>query len=142
MRTRAFGALVLLFLSGCGGPGLVPIKTAPVDGTATFDGQPLENYRVFFFCAESDAKEPAFGQVKADGTFVVGVRKGNDGAIIGKNQIWLTYEPPIPELGPDEPWNPPPPKVKLPEKFLSRETSGLSVEVPTSGLKDYKIELK
>ncbi|XZE33571.1 hypothetical protein SH501x_004360 [Pirellulaceae bacterium SH501] len=130
-------------LAGCGG-GLIPIKTAKVTGTATFNGKPLEDYKVYFYCEQAEAKEPATGIVAADGTFTLGVRTAGDGAIVGSNKIWLTYDPPVPKevAGSDAAWNPPPPKVKLPEKYMSMDTSGLSVEVPSSGLADYKIELK
>jgi len=135
--------MTLGILAGCG-EKLVPIKTAKVSGTATFNGKTLENYKVYFYCDQSDAKEPSTGIVKADGAFSLGVRTAGDGAIVGSNKVWLTYDPPVPEqtAGLEVAWNPPPPKVKLPEKYMTMETSGLSVDVPSSGLVDYKIDLK
>lgn len=142
MRTACF-AIVFCFLTGCGG-GLPPIKTARVSGVATFEGKPLENYKIYFYCDQSEAKEPATGIVKPDGSFVLGVRVAGDGAIVGQNKIWLTYDPPVPEqtTGLEVAWNPPPPKVKLPQKYTSADTSGLTVEVTSAGLTDYKLELK
>lgn len=143
MTRFVFLLTILAMLLGCGG-GLVPIKTAKVTGTATFNGKPLEDYKVYFYCDQAEAKEPATGIVKADGTFTLGVRVAGDGAIVGANKIWLTYDPPVPEqpAGMELAWNPPPPKVKLPEKYMSMDTSGLTVDVPPSGIADYKIDLK
>jgi len=135
--------LCLMLVVGCGN-GLIPIKTAPVSGSATFDGKPLENYKVFFYCEASEAMEPSTGLVGSDGTFKMTVRNPGDGVIVGMNKVWLTYDPPMPEqkAGMETAWNPPPAKVKLPQKFMSGDTSGVTVEVSASGLTGYKLELK
>ena len=144
MRTVLF---VLLAASiGCGESGreVIPITTASVTGTATFNGKPLENYRVFFYCASDGANEPATDRIKADGTFTLSVRTPGDGAIVGSNKIWFAYDPPLPEEipGMEQGIAPPPATVKLPDKYLSGETSGLTVDVPESGLDNYSLELK
>lgn len=146
MRRTVCCCVLTLAAFGCGhsGPAIIPIDTAPVTGTATFEGKPLEDYRVYFYCEADAAKEPATDRIKADGSFTLSVRNPGDGAIIGSNKIWFSYDPPLPEEIPGQESGkaPPPPKVKLPEKYLSAETSGLAVEVPPSGLKDYKLDLK
>lgn len=143
MRSLLISVLIVLCVVGCG-PKITPIVTAPVDGVATFEGKPLENYRVFFYCEKDAAQEPATGRVGADGSFVLSVRTEGDGAIVGTNRVWLTYDPPLPEQTPgmETAVDVPEPAVKLPEKFTSAETSGISVEVPKAGLKGYKLELK
>jgi hypothetical protein len=115
-----------------------------VTGTATFEGQPLEDYRVYFYCATAPAPEPATGRVAEDGTFSLSVRTPDDGAMIGSNKVWLAYDPilPVEIPGQETGTPPPPPKVKLPAKYLSMEASEITVEVPKEGLKDYKLELK
>lgn len=132
----------LATLPGCG-PSITPIDTAPVSGTATFNGKPLKDYRVFFYNETAAAPEPANGLVQADGSFTLSVREPGDGAMIGPNKIWLTYDPKLPDEVPGMETGLPPPKpsVVLPKKFNSATTSGLMVEVPKEGLKDYKIEL-
>ncbi len=114
------------------------------DWSAFFNGKPLEDYRVFFYVKSAAANEPATDRIKADGTFTLSVRDPGDGAVIGENQIWFAYDPQLPEEIPglETGKAPPPPKVKLPEKYLSAETSGLSVSVTDAGLQDYKIDLK
>jgi hypothetical protein len=135
--------IVCLILNGCG-PSIIPIETASVSGVAKFEGKPLENYRVFFYCEAAEASEPATGLIKKDGTFTLTVRNPGDGGIVGSNKVWFTYDPPIEEEVPglESGKAPPPPSVKLPQKFQSAATSGLTVDIPKSGLKDYALELK
>ncbi len=144
MRETKWGLMVVLTL-GCGpsGPEIVPIETAPVTGTATYEGRPLEDYRVFFYNGEHPAQEPATGRIDAEGRFTLSVREPNDGAMVGSNRIWFTYDPELPEEIPGNEMGlaPPPPKVDLPEQFRSSETSQLTVDVPAGGLVHYKIEL-
>ncbi|MFM7928083.1 MAG: hypothetical protein ACKO9Q_10260 [Pirellula sp.] len=134
------GLLLTTALLGCG-DGLIPIKTAPVDGVVKFDGKAPENYRIYFYCEQAAAKESSSALIASDGTFRVTTRVQGDGAIVGLNQIWFSWDPPVPPSDSEE-WNPPTPTLKIPEKYLSRESSGLSVEVTNSGLKDYSIDLK
>jgi hypothetical protein len=123
---RLCGLVVVLFSLGCGysGPPIIPIDTAPVNGIATFEGKPLEDYRVYFYCASDAAKEPASDRIKPDGSFSLSVRKPGDGAIIGTNKVWFRYDPVLPEQTPglETAVNIPPPKVKLPEKYLDGES--------------------
>ncbi len=132
--------LLTTALLGCG-KGLVPIKTAPVSGVVKFNGKAPENYRIYFYCEQAAAKEPSSALISSDGSFRVTTRFDGDGAIVGSNQIWFSWDPPIPPSDSEE-WNPPTPTLKIPEKYLSRESSGLSVEVTDSGLKNYTIDLK
>ena len=135
---------LVLLLVGCG-DGLVPIKTASLSGTATYNGQPLDEYRVYMYLKEGHpAQEPSTGKVGKEGQFSMGVRKEGDGAIVGLNKVWLIYDPPAPkqEPGHESSWTPPPAKIKLPKKYMSPETTDLTVEVPDGGVSDYKLEIK
>lgn len=144
VRFIILGLLTVLVASACGDPALIPIETAPVTGVATYQGKPLESYRVFFYSSEHPAQEPATGLIGPDGRFSLSVRKADDGAIVGPNQVWFVYDPELPEEVPgmETGTPPPPPKVKLPAQYLDRHKSGLTVEVPPEGLKDYKLDLK
>lgn len=145
MRAVAWTVFVStsVFMFGCG-DGTIPIETAPVSGTATYEGKPLKDYRVFFYAADHAAQEPATGRVTEDGSFSLSVRESGDGAIIGNNKVWLKYDPPFEEseAGVDAPIVIPPPTIKIPEKYLDADKSGLTVEVPPEGLTDYKLELE
>jgi hypothetical protein len=99
---------------------------------------------VFFYAMGHPAQEPSTGRVAADGTFEMSVRQPGDGAIVGTNQVWVKYDPDLGEQDPDKGgWQPlPPPKVKVPDKYQSAETSGIVVEVPPEGLTEFKLELQ
>jgi hypothetical protein len=136
---------IILALAGCQNqPAIIPIETAPVNGTATYQGKPLEDYRVYFYAESAAAKEPATGKIDAEGNFTLSVRDPGDGGNVGKNVVWFAYDPTLPEEIPGRETGkaPPPPKVVLPKKYLNQETSGLSVEITKDGLKDYKLDLK
>lgn len=143
MRWMLPSLATVVIAIGCD-QGPPPIQTAPVSGTATYQGKPLEEYRVFFYISGGASQEPATGRVGPDGKFTMGVREPGDGAIVGLNQVWVKYDPEKPEQipGKEVPFVPPPPKVKIPEKYTSRDTSGITVEVPPEGLENYKLELE
>lgn len=132
-----------IFLAGCG-DDLVPIQTAPVSGKATYNGKPLTGYTVYFFVPGGAAEVPAVGDVGPDGAFTLGVRDEGSGAIVGLNQVWVKFTPEVPDNSAKGPVNtvpPPKPKVKIPKKYTSRATSGLTVEVPPEGLQSYELTL-
>ncbi len=93
--------------------GPIPIETAPVSGTATLNGKPLEDYRVSFYLMGHPAQEPSIGRVDANGRFTLTTRELNDGAMIGKNEVWLTYDPELPEEIPGRETGTPPPPPKV-----------------------------
>ncbi len=146
MSARFLTIFLVLFSAGCSGSGpeIIPIETSRVTGIATFQGKPLEDYRVYFYCDAAAAKEPATDRIKPDGSFDLSVRFPGDGAIVGLNKVWFSYDPLLPEEVPgmETGLAPPPAKVKLPEKYLSADTSGITVDVPASGLADHNLELK
>jgi predicted small lipoprotein YifL len=134
---------VLASLAGCGGGGPdIPLEdTVPVTGTATFQGKPLESYRVYF---SNEKNRTASGVTGADGRFVLGTNNQGDGAPVGTHKVWLMYEPNVEvAAGQETPEaSGPPPKVKLPAKYSNPTASGLTAEVPAAGLTDYKLDLK
>jgi hypothetical protein len=140
---------MLAFLAGCqGNPGPEPVieKVAPVSGTLTYRGQPLEHYQVTFLPA--DARRAAVGVTDATGKFTLGTNKENDGAPPGPNKVAVAFVgPPMPDtsvtdMPVDNPALLPKPKIKIPEKYNNPETSGLTQEVPEDGVTDLKIDLQ
>lgn len=135
-------ACVLACLAGCGGDNDIPFEdTVPVTGIATFQGKPLESYRVYF---SNQTNRTASGITGPDGRFTLGTNNQGDGAPVGTHKVWLMYEPNVEvAAGQETPEAAgPPPKVKLPTKYTNPTASGLTVEVPEDGLTDYKLELK
>ena len=64
-------------------------QVAPTRGTVTLDGKPLPGGRVMFEpIATGESKlvgKAAFGQIQADGSFVLTTYKEGDGAMIGSH---------------------------------------------------------
>jgi len=140
----ASAIVVSAALAGCGqtGPVATLEETVPVEGTITYKGQPLEFYSVMLL---AEGHRPAAGVTDPGGKFVLGTNRENDGAVAGKNGVAVVYVGP-PQNDPNEGINdftpPPPPKVKLPAKFQKVETSGVTVDVPSGGTRELKIELE
>lgn len=134
-----------LITSGCGGGSGPVAETVPVvtaSGTATFRGKPLEHYQVMLFPQDG---RPAAGMVDAAGKFVLGTNQPGDGAPAGTHRVAVTWiGPPStdPGQGVMEFTQPPPPTIKIPDKYANPETSGITVEVPESGTDAIVINLE
>lgn len=131
-------------LEGLHVPDPIPIETAPVTGTVTYQGQPLEDYRVYFYASDHPAQEPATARIDHAGRFSLSVREPDDGAILGINEVWFAYDPELPMQTPglETPFELPPPKVRLPEKYLDRERASLTIEVTAQGINDLALNLQ
>lgn len=120
-------------------------KVAPVSGTLTFNGQPLESYQVTFL--PTDGRRPAVGLTDVAGRFKLGTNDVDDGAPLGTNKISVVFAArssddsasasPI-----DDPALLPKPKISIPAKYSNPETSELIQEVPADGISDLKLDLK
>ncbi len=149
---RAFGWTVSICLVtgilGCGSSDRVKPsieKVAPVSGTLTFQGKPLENYQVTFL--PTDGRRPGVGVTDAEGKFKLGTNDIGDGAPLGKNQVAVNFAPPSTDDSTtsspiEDPALLPKPKVMIPAKYGNPSTSELTQEVPSGGLTDLKLDLK
>ena len=131
-------------VSGCGNgqPTGDVVPTVTAKGTLTHKGAPLAYHQVNFF-PEKDGR-PASGVSGEDGQFVLGTNAPNDGATTGSNRVAVQYVGPPntnPEAGMNDFSPPPPPKVKIDKKYTNIETSGLTIEIPSSGKSDIQIDL-
>ena len=140
--------LMLVGLSGCGkapGPKAVVEKVVPVAGTLTYKGQPLEYFQVTFLPV--DGRRPAIGVTDAAGKFKLGTNKAGDGAPPGASKVAIVFvgppsnDPPGQEKQIEDPALLPQPKIKIPDKYNNPETSGLTQDIPKSGLPNLKIDL-
>jgi len=138
--------------TGCGG-GYAPVgvqapakNVVKVAGTLTFQGKPLANYMVSFIPAEG--AHNAVGVTDSSGNFVLGTNKPGDGAAVGSYKVSVAFAGPPQDdsnqaLAPaPEPDAVPKPAIEIPAKYTDPNTSEITVEVPSGGLTDYKIELK
>lgn len=79
---------VATFLAGCNrGPQTPP--TAPVRGTVTFQGKPVEGAQVAFFCPQAGGR-PAIGTTDAEGHYTLSTFGVNDGALIGRHSVTIS----------------------------------------------------
>lgn len=73
-----------------------PYEFAPVHGTVAIDGVPMSGGRVMFAPiakeGSMDAGRRAFGEIQADGRYVLGTASSDDGAVVG--QHWITVYAP------------------------------------------------
>ena len=75
-------ALLVLFLSGCGGGSKA--GTYPVTGVVTFKGEPLPNAAVTFFPVQG---RPAAGMTNAQGEYFLSTFAAGDGAMSGTYSV-------------------------------------------------------
>lgn len=121
---------------GCGRDKL---DVAPAKGKVTYNGNALEFGSVVF---QPEKGIPARGDIKSDGTFVLGTYAETDGAILGKHKVRVTcnesqrpgYAAPTGEeagVG----------KSLIPKKYTRAQTSGLTEEVKAGGPNEFELKL-
>jgi hypothetical protein len=151
MRVQASGCfsflLTLACLSGCGSYSHTANveKVVPVSGLVTYQGKPLEGYRVVFI--PTDGRRPATGVTDSSGKFVLGTNTANDGAPPGTSKVSFAWEPPRSgepgqETINDTPDKMPKPKIKIPDKYTDPEKSGITQDVSKRGANDIKFHLQ
>lgn len=141
-------ALISMILPGCSqqvGPVGEVIPVVDAAGTVSFKGKPLEAFTVTFMPVSGE--RPASGISDADGKFRLGTNAAGDGAVAGPNKVAVVWTGPTladdTTSGPiDDPSKMPKPPVAIPAKYANPETSGITLEIPTSGTDDLKVELE
>lgn len=78
------GIALLGWMSGCGN---AEMKVAPVAGTVTLDGAPLERASVLFL---PDEGRPSFGVTDSDGHYILIYSKDDNGAEVGPCTVQVT----------------------------------------------------
>lgn len=129
-------ALCVVILAGCGGNPADYPDTAPVTGTVTLDGQPLEGARVSFTPQEGRSSS---GTTDAQGKYELNYTGDIKGSMLGTARVSISKEipdpdfvaPPAPKLeeGELDPGPPEPDMINsLPDRYRGRD-SELSAEV-------------
>lgn len=75
--------LAAALLGGCNGSGP---EVAPVTGRVTLDGAPLAGARIRFQ-PEATEGSPSYGTADLDGNFVLGYKRGQQGALVGWHTV-------------------------------------------------------
>ena len=156
MRLQSQRLIALLFVAsvclqaGCGGvSGPAGVEGgAPVKGTITYKGAPVEGATVTFHPASGG--KAAFGMTDAQGVYQLTTQAPQDGAVPGEytvtvSKVEIPASASVPEDHPDygKTLNQPEPEPKslLPEKYRDPKTSDLKGTV-ASGENQLNFELK
>jgi hypothetical protein len=103
------------------------LKTYPVKGKVTFkDGSPLTKGWVEFEPVDAEDKVNASGEIQADGTFVLGTLKTDDGAVAGRHRVIVVVQPDV-GTGPEDVTGAR--REIIAARFRSYDTSGLEFTV-------------
>lgn len=91
-RTVPF--LTLTLFPSCAWQTVDKVDVAPVSGTVTLDGQAVEDVKVLFVPIdrqEGGSRLPlAFAVTDAEGRYTLAHTGGENGAVVGRNQVWLS----------------------------------------------------
>ncbi|WP_235935126.1 hypothetical protein [Candidatus Laterigemmans baculatus] len=121
--------MVLPLLSGCGDNNPT---TAPVSGTVTFNGEPLQAGTVIF--TPKAGGPPAYGEIQSDGTYALTTFEDGDGAVPGSHGVAVSA---VEFKNPDLPVA----TTVIPMKYSSEQTSGLTAEVAEQDMNVVDLEL-
>ncbi len=114
---------------GCGAVG----NKATVSGRVVSNGQPVTGGSITFMPTDSQAGGmPASGEVKPEGTFVLGTEKPGDGVAIGKHTV--SYSPPSVEQPEWNGYGTQPPAKEAPYSDLVPQLTEVEVKGDTSDL--------
>lgn len=151
-------AAALLLLPGCSGgedewSKNLP-ETVPASGVVLLDGEPVEGAAVVF-SPVAPAKYPAQALTGSSGEFELKAFPSKEGAVPGSYEVGVTKnvetgagkarDPASYGLDAEHAAEAPPPveyKNILPRQYANPATSGLTVEIPSGGTSELKIELK
>jgi hypothetical protein len=129
-------ALWLIFLLACfessGCSRSHELEVAPVTGTVTLDGKPIDKGTILFVPSRGRASS---GEIRSDGTFTLSTYGVDDGAIVGecKVAVFIASDQPDQESEKASP---------IPEGYSSPTTSGLTFTVKTDQPNDFLVPLK
>ena len=115
--------LVSLVICGCGGVDPEG-STGKVTGKVTYQGAPVSEGTVSFFCRQTNVT--AGGKLQSDGSFTL-LFAGGPKVPIGEYVV--TVHPPNLDI---EPGQPPPPHKEypnIPHKYRSRQSTDLSFQI-------------
>lgn len=126
MTSIRFVVLALaIIMTGCA-EQVEKKPTAPVKGTFTFQGKPLETGEIVFF--PDSGERIANGKIQPDGTFVLTTYDEGDGAFPGTHKVTIVSERDMEGVSAEDPEASMEPSY-IPTKYNLQKTSGLTAEV-------------
>lgn len=114
-------------------------ELVPVTGKAIYDGQPLRFGSVMF---QPEWGQPATGEIQPDGSFRLVTRGEGDGAAVGVNRVRIAcFEAQDPAKAASDVATDALGRLLIPAKYLSFQSSGISVEVQPNTNEPVLLEL-
>lgn len=132
VRLIVVAVLALAIFPGCGSSDRE--ETAPVTGTVTYNGAPLEQGTVIFYPATG---RPAYGKIANGSLTDVTTYESADGAIPGAHKIAVQSTDNAADADPMAAG-----KSLIPERYSDPEKSGLTAEIESGKENEIKLELK
>ncbi len=132
-RKGSLGAVLAIVVlgtlcTGCGSDG--GLHVVPVEGSVTYNGQPLNAGGMLFLPVQPGKGRPAKAKINADGTFVVVTTKNNVGLMPGEYKISInSLIVPLFKMSPREASKAARENLRIPSRYADSETSGLTVTV-------------
>jgi predicted small lipoprotein YifL len=122
-RSSVAVLLLVVALSGCGSKD--PFPLAPVHGTVTYQGKPVERGRVVFVPAKGTPGPQAVGRIGLDGSFRM-TTANRDGAAVGQHVVTVHCRR---EPTAEEARNLVIPESLIPLHYAREDTSPLNLQV-------------
>ena len=160
-RARQLCGLCVILLSGCGSGGPPELAVVPVSGVVLVDGEPTENL-IITLDPQMKNGRPASAVSGPAGKFTIQTPGQGTGAAVGKFRVSVTdMLPPknapatTPVASPDglaveteneksggkTPVQAYIPETRIAARYARFPDSGLSVDIPSTGLETWKLEL-
>jgi len=120
----------LLLAAGCGRSGGPTL--APVSGTVTYNGQPLEQGTIIFHPPKG---RPSHGKIENGKITEVTTLDPGDGAVVGPNQVAIQSVERSTDINT-------PSKLLIPQRYGNPKESGLTAEVKEGQANEFTFELE
>jgi len=135
--SRCFLGLAVALAGGCGRENSHGLTLAPVKGVVSYQGRPLADAQVAFL-PETPGQLPAMGMTDAEGRYELLTIVPGDGASLGKHRVTVTARQMSGaaaggQAGTIVPGAADAAAPRIPVKYFSFETSGLTAEVKAEG---------
>lgn len=139
LRRLAAVLLLPLAISGCSKGGSPWEKTYPVSGVVTYKGQPIVDAEISLFPEDKDAPETVRPKAKSTegGKFVVWTYNPGDGAPAGNYKVTVVHN----EVTVSKDTIVAKPN-DLPQKYASRETTDLQLQITAGPNESSTLSLK
>ncbi len=140
MRSHSLLTLLLAaitLIAGCADNGREP--TYPAGGTVKYkDGRPLAGGSVI---CESPLGLSARAIIADDGTFQLGTYEDADGAVAGKHRVAIRPPSSLDAVVDGPRQGPRPPGLRIDDRFLDFDKSGIELDVKPDGENKFTIEV-